>query len=1237
MGYLKLLLVENFKSWRGQQCIGPFKKFTCIIGPNGSGKSNVMDALSFVMGEKTSNLRVKHIQELIHGAHVGKPVSSSGSVTMVYVEENGEEKRFSRIIRGNGSEFLVNNTAVNRSMYTKALGEIGIIARAKNCLVFQGEVEAIAMKKPKERTQLFEQISNSGELAAEYAEKKRDLQKAEEDAQFSYNKKKNVAAERKRAKLEKEEAEHYQVLFEELREHKRQLQLFQLYHNEQKINFLNNKVAEKNKDIDTKKSAVSHAEETLKAKKSAFGMLNRSNQLIEKEIRALEDILNRKRPQYIKAKERTSHQIKKVDMAKKNLRDHMKEQAKQEESKRELELELTDIDKAWRTFEKRVEEETRHREREVLLEESQVNQYQELKELVRRKVAILTQQREKLLWEQKADMEKMSFDQRRQKETEENIKHVIEQIEDNERRTEKLVEYSKTCSESLVEKKQQEEMLTNEIETSKIRIAKINEELSKIISDLQNAKIDVHEGKRQQKRAENLESLKRLYPDFVFGRLVDLCHPIHKKYQLAVTKVFGKYMTAIVVASEKAARNCIRFLKEERAEPETFLPLDYLEVEPINEQLREIKGSKLMIDVIQTSFPPLKKVIQFVCGNGLVCETVKEAKHLAFDGQHRMKTVALDGTLFLKSGIISGGSSYLKLKAKYWDEKEINGLKERREKLMDELKILLKIKHKEADLKHLQAQCQGIQTRYRYSQNELEVLKKKRLANFYKEKSMLESEMVNIQSQHAMLNEGVLQRTEKMNELQKKINEVEDNVFHEFCEEIGVENIRVYEKEHIQQQEEIDRKRSEFENQKTRLNAQLEFINSLVEKMVKKNSVLKEDIHKEEAEIIHLKKDEENFLQMVNEVVAELQQLRERQNISKTDVAKAQSQVEESRKALLTLNRGLATLQKEAGAIETSLEQKKLERHNRLLECKLQDLRISLLSGSLDDISEIELEPDTESTQVTADIYEREEAIQMDYSSVRGQLKDLQSDKEIETHLEQLQQEIACKENVLLKTTAPNLKALEKLHIVTGRFQESVNVFEAHRKEARLCRQEFEKVKKKRYERFTQCFEHVSVAIDQIYKKLCRNNSAQAFLSPENPEEPYLGGIGYNCVAPGKRFMPMDNLSGGEKSVAALALVFAMHSFRPAPFFVLDEVDAALDNTNIGKVSSFIRQQSEEKFQIIVISLKEEFYSKADALIGVCPQQDDLMFSQMLTLDLTRYPDSEENERQKWRKSSVLQ
>jgi structural maintenance of chromosome 1 len=100
----------------------------------------------------------------------------------------------------------------------------------------------------------------------------------------------------------------------------------------------------------------------------------------------------------------------------------------------------------------------------------------------------------------------------------------------------------------------------------------------------------------------------------------------------------------------------------------------------------------------------------------------------------------------------------------------------------------------------------------------------------------------------------------------------------------------------------------------------------------------------------------------------------------------------------------------------------------------------------------------------------------------------------------------------------------------------------------------------------------------------------------------------------------MSNLSGGEKTVAALALLFAIHSYQPAPFFVLDEIDAALDNTNIGKVATYIREKTDD-LQIIVISLKEEFYSHADALIGIAPDASpgDCVVSKVYTLDLTDY------------------
>ncbi|XP_036134084.1 structural maintenance of chromosomes protein 1B isoform X2 [Molossus molossus] len=1159
MGHLELLLVENFKSWRGRQVIGPFKRFTCIIGPNGSGKSNVMDALSFVMGEKTANLRVKHIQELIHGAHIGKPVSSSASVKIVYVEESGEEKTFARIIRGGCSEFRFDDNPVSRSTYIAELEKIGILVKARNCLVFQGTVESISMKKPKERTQFFEEISTSGELVGEYEEKKRKLQKAEEDAQFNFNKKKNIAAERKHAKLEKDEAERYQSLLEELKVNKIQLQLFKLYHNEKKIYFLNTELEHVNRNLSVTKESLSHHENIVKTKKKEHGMLTRQLQQTEKELKSLEALLNQKRPQYIKAKENTSHHLKKLDVAKKSMKDSEKQCSKQEDDIKALETELVDLDGAWKSFEKQIEEEVLQKVRDIELEASQLDRYKELKEQVRKKVAIMTQQLEKLQWEQKADKERLAFEKRRHGEVQENLKQIKEQIEDHKKRIEKLEEYTKTCMDCLKEKKQQEETLVDEIGKTKSRISEINEEMNLIRSELQSAGIDNHEGKRQQKRAEILEHLKRLYPESVFGRLLDLCHPIHKKYQLAVTKLFGRYMVAIVVTSEKVARDCIRFLKEERAEPETFLALDYLDIKPINERLREIKGCKMVIDVIKTQFPQLKKVIQFVCGNGLVCETVGEARRIAFDGPERRKTVALDGTLFLKSGVISGGSSDLKYKARCWDEKELKNLRDRKTYLMQELKDLMKMLRKEADLKQIQTLVQGTQTRLKYSQSELEMIKKKHLAAFYREQSQLQSELLNIDSQCSMLNEGIKERQQRIEELQEKIDKVEDDIFQHFCEEIGVENIREFEKKHVKQQQEIDQKRLEFEKQKTRLNIQLEYSRNQLQKKLSKISTLKETIQKGREDMDNLRKAEEDCLQVVDELMAKQQQLRDVFTAQSANVEKVHAQTEEERKRFLAIDREVGKWQKEVVIIQSSLEQKRLEKHNMLLDCKVQDIEIILLLGSLDDIIDVELGTEAEGTQATMDIYEKEEAIEIDYSSLREDLKDLQSDKEVEAHLRLLLQQVASQEEILLKTAAPNLRALENLKTVRDKFQESTDAFEASRKEARMCRQEFEQVKKRRYDLFSQCFEHISVSIDQIYKKLCRNNSAQ--------------------------------------------------------------------------VASYIKEQTQEQFQMIIISLKEEFYAKADALVGVYPEHDDYMFSRVLTLDLSQYPDTEGQGNSKQRKS----
>ncbi|XP_061107767.1 structural maintenance of chromosomes protein 1B [Conger conger] len=1231
MGYLKQLDVENFKSWRGKQVIGPFNRFNCIIGTNGSGKSNVMDALSFVMGERASSLRVKHTKDLIHGAHIGKPVAATASVTMWYCEDNGEELSFCRRIAGTSSEYRINDKQITHAKYNAQLERIGVVVKARNCLIFQGAVESISMKNPRERARMFELISGSQELAEEYDQKKELLQQAKEDTQFHFNKKRTATAEKKQISLEKVEALKYQTLVDDLSEARTQLSLCQLFHNERATGAQWDSLRGRQVEVAGRKSGMEVWEVAVKAQKKEHGRLTRDLQQVEKEITAQEKTLGLQRPQYIKAKVNTSHHQRKAEEARASLLKGRKQERHKEQELGELAEELAELEHAWSSFQRRAEEEEATRDVTVQLGAAQLERYKELKEMARRQGAVLSQQAEKLRWEVKADYEKLDFDQRRRKEVEANVKCTQTQLESCTTRVEKLEEYANTCNSTLAQLQQQEESLVTQLEEGRVRSEEVKQELGEVMGVLQNARIDNQESRRQQRRQEALDSLKRLYPETLYGRLFDLCDPIHKKYQLAVAKVFGRYMNAIVVASEKVARDCITFLKEERAEPETFLPIDYLEVTPLNERLREIRGAKLVADVVQsaTNMPLLKKVVQFVCGNALVCETLKEARQIAFGGPARHKTVALDGTMFSKSGEISGGSFNLRSKARRWEEKEVSQLKERKERLTTEMRDLMKLKRKEAELKQVQAQVLGIHTRLKYSNSELETIRKKNIPACHTEISRLQSEITNLDSLIKMQKENAENKDVSMTAVCDRVKQIDDTVFSEFCAEIGVDNIREYEQEHLKHQQEVDKKRLEFETQRTRLGAQLEYEQAQLEKDRRKSESWEEAIHKEEAKAADQKKEEDKLLKAVDETMSKIQELKNRHLGKKGQVSDSKVEVDKKMKSLQEKSRELVKLQKEVISLETALEQKRMERHNLLLGCKIQDLAITLLSGSLDQITEVQLDSESQSTSTTLDIYEREAQMQIDYRDLKEETRDLEGEEEVEREVERLGEMVSSLETVLQRSTAPNLKALEKIKEVKDKYQGVVDAFEASTKLARKCNQEFEQIKAKRFHLFSQCFEHVVIVIDQIYKELCRNTSAQALLGAENPDEPYLDGINYNCVAPGKRFMAMDNLSGGEKSVAALALVFAIHSFRPAPFLVMDEVDAALDNTNIGKVTSYIREKSREHFQIVVISLKEEFYSKADALLGVYSEFKECMYSRLLTLDLTPYPLKEGNEQEK--------
>jgi structural maintenance of chromosome 1 len=325
----------------------------------------------------------------------------------------------------------------------------------------------------------------------------------------------------------------------------------------------------------------------------------------------------------------------------------------------------------------------------------------------------------------------------------------------------------------------------------------------------------------------------------------------------------------------------------------------------------------------------------------------------------------------------------------------------------------------------------------------------------------------------------------------------------------------------------------------------------------------------------------------------------------------------------------LQSANKTLNQLEASVESEKASRHSLLKQCKMESINVPMKKGKLDEIDDDGDDPSIEvsNSQPSQIIYEKEANIIIDYSGLEEDLTTLEDADDVRKVEKTLEKQINELQSTINRIQAPNMRAMQKLDEARGKLEETNKEFETVRKKAKQAKMNFERVKQERYDLFMKCFDHVSNTIDEIYKSLARNQSAQAFLGPENPEEPYLEGINYNCVAPGKRFQPMSNLSGGEKTIAALALLFAIHSYMPAPFFVLDEIDAALDNTNIGKVASYIseRTNNEGGMNVVVISLKDEFYSHADGLIGVCPDNlmgadADCLISKVLSLDLRPFP-----------------
>lgn len=1126
---------------------------------------------------------------------------------LVFITGSGEEMEFTRTITSSGSsEYRINNKTVAWDVYNSTMKTLGILVKARNFLVFQGDVESIASKNPKELTALFEQISGSEELKKDYEELEVQKARAEETTVFMYQKRKTVAAERKQKKEQKEEAEKHLRLQGELKELKTEYCLWQLFNIEKDVASTLAQLQRERATLQELYHEQEQLEAEIKAKKMDQAVLIKESLLLDKKSSKKKMELDKKSPELLKLKEEITRLSQKIRNCEKDLEKKKEDKRKQGSQIENLQRSLRDVTQAMNEL---IAQQDREGGERLHLAESQMLEYHRIKEEAGTRTAKLRQEKEVQDRHLQADVEAL-------KNLEENLRQLTERDQQLQSQEEQTLSRLSRCNEAFTKHDEELRVAQKELadmqdrhRKSRTRSESLRAKLDEIDNQLRELKADKRENERDKRIAEAVASLKRLFPG-VHGRMTDLCRPTQKKYNLAVTVAMGRYMDAVVVEDDSTGKECIKYLKEHRLQPQTFIPLQSVRVKPVHEKLRALGGSaKLVYDVIQFD-PALERAVLYAVGNTLVCDQLDEAKRLAW-GSERHKVVTHDGILLAKSGTMTGGvSGGMESRSQKWDNQAVEALKRSKERFENEMAELGSARDQSGRESEAAGRISGLERKIHYASSEKKSIEEK-LTRLAQERATNRAHIEEQRPEIIQLQNAIANKSREVAELENHINNIIDRIYKDFSASVGVANIREYEENQLRAAQETAERKMSLTSQISKLRNQLEYeqrkdYDGPIRKMSDTLNALRDELVKVENRETQVKAEMEELSEQIEKFREDTLDLRSRADAIEEEIQDLKKRGSDDTTSLGNVKRQLT-------AKETHIEQLNARKQEIVESCELDQIKLPTIG--IDSSGPTQQTP----TNVTFDFSKLSRIHQQDLRPSEKERMEL----EFKGKLETLSMEIV--------RTAPNLKALDQYESLREKERWFNEEFDAARRAGKEVADKYNAVKQQRYDKFMDAFNHISVNINAIYKQLTQSTThplgGTAYLSLESEDEPYLHGIKYTAMPPTKRFRDMEQLSGGEKTVAALALLFAIHSFRPSPFFVLDEVDAALDNLNVAKVAAYIRAKSRPEvkdgdggkgigFQSVVISLKDTFYDKADALIGVYRDQS---CSKTLTFDLGKY------------------
>lgn len=1224
MGRLIGLELHNFKSYRGTTKIGFGSSFfTSIIGPNGAGKSNLMDAISFVLGVRSSHLRSQNLKDLIYRGRRTNGNSdlsvdeleqdpNRAHVTAIYEKDDGEIVKFKRTISSSGnSEYRVNDVSVTSLNYSLVLKAENILIKARNFLVFQGDVEQIASQSPTDLTKLIENISGSNEFTKEYESLKEEYERAREFSNSVFSRKRNLNSESRQYKEQLIEQRQFEERLMEKNETIKRINLYHIYHNERKHFQIQEEIDAKTAELKELKKGLSSEQKQFKTISADYSKKVLESKKHTKKLEQVATQIESAKRDLIPMQANKRAMTSKANSTKTKIEDLQADLKRQKALASSVQKQLDQAQKLFADFENKIASST-----SLSISPEGQKEYLKLRSqflsrggsAFEEDISILLNEKDSLLAaitgleNQRANSATRinELQSTINSELKSSLADINTEINDVLSRKQEKVDARSALIKSKEEFQYQELQLKSQLRDVLIKLDEISSQQ--------------RESNKQKKLRENVAMLKRLFPEgAIKGIVYELVRPSEQKFESAVQTVLGRNIDSVIVQTTSVAYKCIEILKERRAGVVTFIPLDSIQSEPINlNYLRSIhESAQPGIDILKYDDKSLEQAINYIAGDALVVKDINLARNLKWDSHHKLENriISLNGSVIHKSGLMTGGQQSQKSSASLtWDREEWISLNSVKDELTTRLSTLQENKPKELEINLLADEISLLDDGLPVLRNQkmsTERTIRDREAEVKFQTELQKSFDDSINSKKAKL----VKLDQKTDEIRNKTASLKNEIYSEFCYDYGFSNgIDDYENLHGATLRVRVKERAQYSKAIATFSNKLKFENERVNETIQREESLKSQLLELEENTLTVMSEIQLVESKIDNLEAELEVLEHEQlnqnkelqsNLKKSKTFEAS--VAELESNISTLNKGILSLEEQLLKIDT-------ERVNILKNCKIENVNIPLKDGLLDSISIGET-----SDNLVKEIYD----IEIDYSNLDESLRRTYSAKleaELQTKLEEIIEQ--------LERLTPNAKAVDRLKEAEAKLRNFDKEHTLARQKERKVYDKFQEVREKRYQTFMEAFNHISSKIDSIYKELTKFPASPlggaAYLTLEDDEYPYNSGIKYHAMPPMKRFRDMELLSGGEKTMAALALLFAIHSYQPSPFFVLDEVDAALDNANVSKIANYIRKYAGPNYQFIVISLKNSLFEKSDALVGIYRDQRQNS-SSTLTLDLTEY------------------